>query len=118
MDAPELHGEISLTLGDPTECHHRGEEKYDRPGRYWSNDIWVVNSPLPERSEIHDHLGWLCDFVEPHEDKLRIWMSSGARIDMFFTYSCSDEVRGFGVSPELLSVFSRLGIRMEVSIAQ
>jgi hypothetical protein len=116
MDAPHLHEEIILTLGEGDECHRKGDEIPDRPGKTWGNDICLLETKISERHEIPEHLNWLCDFIRPHEDKIRRWISEGARVDLYFSYACNDDHRGFSIPGDSLSIFSRLNISFEVSI--
>lgn len=116
MDAAHLHEEICATLGSGSECHKNGDEDPDRPGQVWRNDIWLLETPISERHEIPEHLRWFCDFLEPHEETLRRWMSQGARVDLYFSYACNDNHRGFEIPGDLLSIFSRLNILFAVSI--
>jgi hypothetical protein len=116
MNAPHLHEEIVALLGHGTECHCKGDEHPNRPGRHWGNDIWIQDSRVPERNEIADHLRWLSDFIRPHEPVLQAWIKQGARIDLYFSYCCNEDHRGFGIPGDLLGVFSRLKIPLEVSI--
>jgi hypothetical protein len=115
-DAPDFHDKITNRLGTPTECHKRGELASSVSGRRWPNDIWMVESPLPERRDISEHLAWAGEFARPHVRFLRSLIRRGARIDIYMTYCCDHEHCGFGLPPEHLDIFTRLAIRMEVSI--
>ncbi len=116
MDAPHLHEEIMLALGEGDECHRKGDDIPEEPGKTWKNDIWFIKTPISERDEIPEHLKWLCEFIQPHEDKIQRWISEGARVDLYFSYACNDNHRGFCISGDRLSVFSRLNIPFEISI--
>ena len=115
-DAPKLHDEITARLGTPSECHQKGDVRSPASKRPWPNDIWMMDSPLPERREIDKHLAWVAEFARPHSAYLRRLIRRGARIDIYMSYRCDDEHRGIGFDPEHLEIFIRLGIRMEVSI--
>ena len=115
-DAPDLHDEITARLGTPTEYHKKGDERTPKSKRPWPNDIWMRNSPLPERRDIGEHLAWVAEFARPHATYLRRLIRRGVRIDIYMTYCCDHEHCGFGLAPEHLDIFTRLGIRMEVSI--
>jgi hypothetical protein len=117
MNAPQLHDEIEKALGPATHSHTAGSEKVERPGKFWKNDIWILDSPLPKERQIHEHLKWLSDFLTPHEPVIARWISQGAKVDLFFSYSCSDNGRGFGVPGKYLGIFDRLDIPFEVSVA-
>jgi hypothetical protein len=116
MDAPQLHDEIIATLGSGTECHKRGDAIPDRAGKTWKNDIWEIEAPIPEEVDIAIHLKWLSEYALKHEEQIRRWMQAGARVDLYFSYCCDHDHCGFGLDPELLSVFPKLGIRFEMSI--
>ena len=115
-EAPELHEEIAARLGTPTHCHRKGEPK-ESPGRHpWPNDIWIRESPVPERRDIGEHLAWIADFARPHTTYLRRLIRRGARIDIYMSYCSDHDHCGFGLDPQHLEIFVRLGIRLEVSI--
>ena len=116
MDAPYLHEEIVSILGAGTESHKRGDIVPDQPDKKWSNSIWLIVAPIAEDHDISEHLQWIINFVSPHEDHLKKWMMAGAHIDIYVSYACNDEHRGFGLNPDLLAIFPKLGIRFEVSI--
>jgi hypothetical protein len=71
---------------------------------------------LPKAKQIHEHLKWLSDFLTPHEPAIARWISQGAKVDLFFSYSCSEDDRGFGVPGKSLGIFHRLDIPFEVSV--
>ncbi|MBI2516616.1 MAG: DUF4279 domain-containing protein [Opitutae bacterium] len=115
-DAPELHDEISARLGPPSASHKKGELRSPTSKRPWPNDIWMKDSPLPERRDIGEHLAWIAKFARPHSAYLRRLIRRGARIDIYLSYRCDHDHCGIGLAPEHLEIFTRLGIRMEVSI--
>ena len=115
-DAPFLHGEITETLGQPTECHVAGEAVWNNPERHWPNDIWLIDSPLGDEKDINEHLAWLADFIRPHHARLAEWRSRGAHIDVYMYYDCDEEHRGFGLRPDAISLLAALGVPLEVSV--
>ena len=115
-DAPQLHEEITARLGTPSECHKKGDMRSPASKRPWPNDVWMMDSPLPERRDIGEHLAWVADFARPHTTYLRRLIRRGARIDIYMSYRCDHDHCGIGLDPEHLEIFTRLGIRMEVSI--
>ena len=116
MDAPNLHDEIIQVLGEGSECHKKGSPLPKNKNRKWPNDIWLINTPIPEEMDIAEHLKWLCEFVQPYEEQIKEWIEQGAQIDFYFSYCCDHDHCGFGLPADLLDIFPRLGIRMEVSI--
>jgi len=99
--APHLHPEIIATLGS---------------GEKWPNDIWLLSSEVPEMQDISDHLRWIVDFLQPFEADILRWTSQGATADIYMSYCCDEDHQGFGLPPDLLAIFSRLNLRLEVSI--
>ena len=116
MDVPELHSEIIEALGDGSFHHIAGDTRSENSLRKWRNSIWSIEAPLPETMEIHDHLKWMSDYALQKESFLLSLKRRGARIDIYMSYACDDDHRGFGLDPSLLEVFVRLGIRFEMSI--
>lgn len=116
MDVPELHDEIRTVLGEETYSHCSGDEDLDHPGRIWENSIWIIETPIPDCSEIEDHLRWFNDFLSPHEEEIKNWIQQGVKIDLYFSYASDRNHCGFGLPPNLMEIFSNLGIRFEVSI--
>lgn len=114
--APHLHPEIIATLGSGDECHKKGDAVPDRPGEKWPNDIWLLSSEVPEMQDISDHLRWIVDFLQPFEADILRWTSQGATADIYMSYCCDEDHQGFGLPPDLLAIFSRLNLRLEVSI--
>ena len=76
----------------------------------------MIKSPLPERRDIGEHLAWVAEFARPHATYLRKLVRRDVRIDIYMTYCCDYEHCGIGLGPEQLEIFTRLGIRMEISI--
>jgi hypothetical protein len=115
-DVPHLHAEIIDQLGPGTENHKEGDVRQLEPLRKWRNSIWIMSAPVAEEEDLGKHLGWVSGFAKTHERFLRDLMSRGAKIDIYMSYACSDDHRGFGLAPELLEIFPKLGIRFEMSV--
>jgi hypothetical protein len=115
-DVPDLHDEITARLGKPSECHKKRDLRPSSSKRAWPNDIWMRESPLPEWRDIGEHLAWVAELARPHVAYLRRVIRRGARMDIYMTYCCDHEHCGFGLSPEHLEIFTRIGMRFEVSI--
>jgi hypothetical protein len=75
-----------------------------------------MESPLPERRDIDEHLAWVATFARPHAAYLRRLIRRGARIDIYMSYRCDHEHCGIDLAPEHLEICTRLGIRMGISI--
>ncbi len=116
MGVPHLHAEIIEQLGPGTESHKEGDVRQLEPLRRWRNSIWINSAPIAEKEDIAKHLGWVANFASAHEQFLRDLISKGAKIDIYMSYACSDDHRGFGLDPHLLEIFPKLGIRFEMSV--
>ena len=116
MDVPEMHDEIIENLGQGTFHHKAGDIRLTVPLRRWKNNIWCIEAPVPKNMEIHHHLKWVSDFALKNESYLKSLKARDARIDIYMSYACDEDHRGFGLDPELLEVFVRLGIRFEMSV--
>ena len=116
MDVPELHSEIIAALGEGTHHHKIGDIRSTTPLREWKNSIWAIEAPVPDTYEVHHHLKWISDYALNNELFLKSLKARGARIDIYMSYACDEDHRGFGLEPSLLEVFVRLGIRFEMSV--
>jgi hypothetical protein len=113
---PHLHAEILENLGSGTESHKEGDVAQAEPLRRWRNSIWIMSAPVAEEEDIAKHLGWVSSFASEHEKYLKELISKGAEMDIYMSYACSEDHRGFGLDPHLLEIFPKLGIRLEVSV--
>jgi hypothetical protein len=75
-----------------------------------------MSAPVAEEEDIAKHLGWVSSFASEHEKYLKELISKGAEMDIYMSYACSEDHRGFGLDPHLLEIFPKLGIRLEVSV--
>lgn len=116
MGVPERHEEITVRLGDPSHCHVAGDQDPARPGKSWKQSVWLRESPRPEQEDIGEHLAWIAEFARRDEDFLRQLIAAGARVDIYISYCSDHDHCGFGLDPQHLEIFVRLGIRLEVSI--
>jgi len=75
------HDAISLKTGIlPTRTARKGERQTAK--RLWSEDVWLLDSPLGGNASLDEHVQWLWDTVAPHQDYFReiISQSSSAGI--------------------------------------
>jgi hypothetical protein len=86
------------------------------PLRKWRNSIWIITAPVAEGEDIAKHLGWISNFANANEAYLRSLIARDTNIDIYMSYACTDDHRGFGIAPELLEIFPKLGIRFEMSV--
>lgn len=117
MDAPECHAEIGEATGlKPSHIHLKGAIANEKSGRRWPNDIWLLASPLAETAELTEHLNWLWQQVQPHQDYFRLLVESGVKMDILCGYRSNCDHCGFGVDPNAVEIAQKLGIRLEFSV--
>jgi len=60
MNASACHVEIEEVTGlKPSHVHQKGEIVAEASKRSWTNDIWLLSSPLDSKVEPSEHLNWL-----------------------------------------------------------
>lgn len=109
----ELDG-ITRNLGlSPLRTHRVGD--LDILGKPYLQDMWLLDSPLEESADLNAHLMWLGQQLEPHYEYIRS-LKTSAELRIYCAYHSDSDQSGFSISPEALSIFTKLGIPMEVSI--
>ncbi len=89
--------DISRELGlVPSHVHRAGE--LDKFGEPYTQDMWLLESPLGKRSELDSHLKWLVQQLEPGFGYLKT-IKSQSKIDVFCGYTGIDD-GGLSLSPE------------------
>jgi hypothetical protein len=105
---------ISSALGlSPTHVHRLGEA--NMIGKPFPHDMWMLNSGLHDRESLDAHLKWLIEKLTPHYDFIR-FLKSNAELTIYCGLNCNNDQCGFSLTPEALSIFTELGIPMEVTI--
>ena len=104
---------ISRALGlNPTHSHRAGD--VGMLAKTYPHDMWQLDSPLTA-AEPEEHLKWLRSKLHPNYDYIRS-LKGRADIYIYCGYSCEGEQGGFSLTPEALSLFTELGIVMEVHV--
>ena len=107
------HEKISQKLGlVPSHTHRAGE--VDKFGLPYPQDMWLLESPLGERKQLDTHLKWLIKQLEPSFSYLKT-LKKEYKIDVFCAFTGSSG-GGLSLSPAALSLFTELGIKLELSI--
>ena len=107
---------ITDILGSATHMHECGDLKPESPQARWKNSIWFVDSPLPEENDVRAHLEWLITWLAPDIVFVRDLVSKGVALDVYVSYSCNDDHRGFRLEASQLEFFGELKIPLEISI--
>lgn len=105
--------EIAKALGvGPTHQHKAGEKSRPLSRRY-KDDAWHFTVPLPEGTELTEHLRKLWQTVKPHVEYLR---GLDATVDVFCGYRSNNGSAGFAVAPDALQIFTALDVPFGVSV--
>ena len=119
MGAGHLHAEIESRTGlIPTRSHRKGEANPRRPRTMpvWKDDLWCLESPLDEDASLDSHLLWLSETLEPHTEILRELADAGHFVNIFCGYRSDSDQGGFSLSPEALSIISKVPVSVTFSI--
>lgn len=107
------HEKISQKLGlVPSHTHRAGD--FDKFGLPYLQDMWLLESPLGKRKQLDTHLKWLVKQLEPKFDYLKT-LKKKYKIDVFCACT-GNSGSGLSLSPAALSIFTELGIKLELSI--
>jgi hypothetical protein len=68
---PQLHQQISEQLGvPPTQEYLKGQSMEDKfphmRGKVFTQDVWLLASPLNEGESLSHHVEWLGKLLTPH----------------------------------------------------
>ncbi len=61
------HHDIVERTGIVATCSHRCGELRRKSGKVYTEDLWILSSPLGERASLSEHLCWLWETVSPHK---------------------------------------------------
>lgn len=118
-NAGSIHQEIVGETGIvPTLSHRKGDIRSPiaKFKKYWSGDMWQIESPLPPDSDLSLHLNWLWGIVAPHKSYFLSVIERGFGVDVFCGYRSNSDTAGFCITPEALAIFAELSIPMEISV--
>lgn len=76
--------------------------------------MWSLNSPLGKREQLDKHLQWLVQQLTPHFVYLKS-LKTIATLDIFCGYTSVGD-GGLSLSPNSLSIFTELGLDLELSL--
>jgi len=97
----------------PTHTHRKGE--FNRLGEEFPHDMWALTAPIPPNEPLDSALKWLISNLEPSYSFITS-LKRKADIHIFCGITTDREQSGFSLSSEALTVFTRLGIPMYISI--
>ena len=112
-NAPNLHDDISKRL-TPSHVHRKGDQRYKE--NTWDNDIWIMKSPLPDETELVEHILWIWEQVKPHVSYFARLKNSGVDIDLFCKFTTDSDQDGFSIDSRVYEFLYQLQIDIECSI--
>ncbi len=115
MEAPMPHDEISSRI-EPSHVHKRGDIRIKKLNKKWDNDIWSLRSPLPEKTELTEHLMWIWEQIKPHSQYIKSLVAKGVEVDLFCSYTCEFDNGGFIIQSEVYEILEVLKIPIGFSI--
>lgn len=104
-NAPAVHEELTRRLGIPDTC-------FDEPAGK-RGALWVLESPMPAKADINEHLAWAASAVEPQIDFLRELVASGVRITLHLACDTNIGYALLGFNTVLFRPFVETGIAIE-----
>jgi hypothetical protein len=118
-DAGPHHQEIlSVTGLRPSDSHLRGEPRLPAIKRMptWTSDLWALDSPLSENSDLSEHLKWLWKKLFSHKEYFKALTAQGIYMDIFCGYSPESRSTRFSVQPEALRLAYEFEISLQISV--
>lgn len=100
----------------PSRSHDIGQPRSGRDPRPWPNTHWALDSDLPDTRSLEDHLGHLCDRVEPHAPGLFRPADDGYNVDWFCFVEIENGQGGITLSPTLLQRLAALPVELDLDI--
>lgn len=89
--AGHLHPAIAEQTGlQPSRAHLAGDMVSKRSGRTYKEDIWILQSPLPDSASLDAHVAWLLTALSPHAHYLATVIEQAAWADLCL--GCRSEV--------------------------
>lgn len=92
-----------------TRTHLKGELLSAKHKTVRRKSSWHLDSPLPDDSDMVDHLKWLLDSLEPKRDVIRE-LSREYDVDLFCGFSSGSGQGGFALDSVTLARLSELGV--------
>lgn len=105
--------EITETLGVTPSHQHRAGERGRPAARPYNDSAWHFSAPLPEETELTEHLRLLWRTVGAHVEYLT---SLKANVDVFCGYRSNNGTAGFVIEPDALKIFTALNVPFGVSV--
>jgi hypothetical protein len=113
-------GVVTKSLGiQPTHAHDAGTPRPGSPSDFrWKHGQWRLESPLPEESELEDHLDWLLHRLLPVRGRISELLQSEPRLRAHFFCGLwfEDYNAVLGLTPKTLQDIGSLGAELNLDI--
>ncbi len=97
----------ALTGLSPTRAHRKGDLIGFR-GKVRKEDLWLFESPLGELASHDEHLQWLWNQIEPHQEQFRKLVQQAAWADVCLGCLSESAYPVLSVQPESLKIVHEL----------
>lgn len=102
--------EVSALLGhQPTRCHRKGDKCGTRRGSIEPTGAWILDSRMPERAEVEDHIESILDLLTSDVDE---WASLTDRFSasVLCGLFLDQYNEGFELSPRVCKALASRGL--------
>jgi hypothetical protein len=110
LDFDEIARMLGLT---PSHSHKAGD--LDSFGKSFTDDMWMVGSPLDKSAPMDAHLWWLRHALLPHRAFL-LSLREKAKVDIYCNAMYFSEQSSLTISSEALRIFVDLNLPLAVSL--
>lgn len=100
----------------PSHTHRAGDPIFkNKKDKVYDHDMWSLHSPLTKHESLDTHIKWLAEKLKPHYASIKS-LKQNAEVYIYCGYTFHDFESNLSISPEALSIFSDLGVPMEISL--
>ena len=110
---------ITKMLGvKPSYSHRKNDIIGTAVNARYPSGQWRIESPLPSRSEISDHLTAILDIVEPKHNQIKRLLKQGYLIDIAVgcIYGSNKQSESFTLPSSLVQRLGKLGVEINFNI--
>jgi hypothetical protein len=103
------HDDIVARTGlVPKIVHLKGEPRASARHPQWTEDLWVLDSPLGERASLDAHAAWLWQAVRPHRAYFESLLAEASRADLWLGCLSESAFPVLGLDPGSLEIVREL----------
>jgi uncharacterized protein DUF4279 len=110
LDLESISNSLMLS---PTHTHRKGD--LGRLRTTYPHDMWALTAPIPNNEPLDSHLRWLSTQLELRHSFINA-LKDKADIYIYCGYTTDKEQSVFSISHEVMAIFGKLGIPIDISI--